>query len=317
MKLLVSELGAWSGYVSREFYFVMTDLMTNHGWRHIETYALWSHPGAMRGKLLEMFGEVPEVILFWESYHFQLAHAYDITRLDCRKCLFADDLHWRWGEEARNKLLCYAMCDTILTPYAYVFNYFYPRLSSVKRVEWVPHSASPDFMLGYNEQPENAVLLSGSLGRYYPLRERMKRLHEERPHAVCYHPHPGYSCGYDYENDGNVGRGYAAKIQSYRAGFTDSSQCRYVVAKYFEIPAVGALLLADDAVSPQLKELGLVEYTHYLPVSGDDLEEKVRYVLDERNHAELDEIRRRGQEVVWERHRTSDRARLIDEICAG
>jgi hypothetical protein len=88
-----------------------------------------------------------------------------------------------------------------------------------------------------------------------------------------------------------------------------------VIAKYFEIPATGALLLADDAVAGPLKELGLIEYRHYLPVSCNDLEEKVHYVLDEKNHEELDEVRKLGQELIWERHKTSDRARMIDEIC--
>jgi hypothetical protein len=315
MKLIVSELGAWRGYVSREFYFVMTDLMANYGWKHIETSALWNHQGTIRDKLLEMFGEAPEVILFWEGYHLLKSRAYEILRLDCRKCLFADDVHWRWREEGQQKFLCYGMCDTILSTYAYAFHRFYPQLDGVKRVAWVPHAASPDFMLPRKDDPENAILLSGSIGRYYPLRERMKRFHEERPYAVSYHPHPGYSCGYDYDNDRNVGRGYAATIQNYRVGFTDSSRYNYVVAKYFEIPATGALLLADGAVAPQLKELGLVEYRHYVPVSSDDLEAKIEHVLDERNHAEMDEVRRRGQQLIRERHKTSDRARLIDEIC--
>jgi hypothetical protein len=88
-----------------------------------------------------------------------------------------------------------------------------------------------------------------------------------------------------------------------------------VVAKYFEIPATGALLLADDAVSGPLRELGFVEYKHYLPVSQENLEERIQYVLDESNHEELDEIRRNGQQLVWERHKTTDRARQISQEC--
>ena len=315
MKLIVSELKAWRRYVSRECYHVMTDLMANYGWRHIETLELLNGPRTMSGKLLEVFGEMPEVILFWESYYCLIEHAYDLVRLNCHKCIFAVDLHWRWREEGQKKFLCYSMCDTILTPYAYVFDNFYPQLSRVKQIAWVPHSASPDFMLRYNNHPENAILLSGSLGRHYPFREQMKRLHERGSYAIAYHPHPGYSCDYDYDNNRDVGQGYAAKINNYRVGFTDSSTYKYVLAKYIEIPATGALLLADDAVAAQLKELGLIRHRHYLPVSNDDLEEKIEYVLNERNHQELDEIRKRGQELIWEKHKTSDRARLIDEAC--
>jgi hypothetical protein len=315
MKLIVSTLEAWRRYVSREYYFVMTDLMTNHGWRHIETLELWNGPGTIKNKLMEVFGEMPEVILFWEGYNFLIAHTYDLLRLDCHKCVFADDLHWGWREEGQKKFLCYAMCDTIISSYAYVFEKFYPQLSGVKQIAWVPHSASPDFMLRYNAHPENAILLSGSLDHHYPFRLQMKRLHDRGSYPINYHPHPGYGCNYDYDNDGDVGQGYAAKINNYRAGFTDSSRHGYVLAKFFEIPATGSLLLSDTAVAEQLKELGLIEYEHYLPVSSDDLEEKIRYVLNEKNHQEVDEIRRRGQELIRARHQTSDRARLINEIC--
>ena len=47
-----------------------------------------------------------------------------------------------------------------------------------------------------------------------------------------------------------------------------------------------------------------------------NLEERVEYVLDERNHEELDEIRRNGQKLVWERHKTVDRAKQIKEECS-
>ncbi len=315
MKLIVSELDLWKRYVSREFYYVITDLMKNHGWKHIETLQLLKGRGTVRERLLQEFGELPEVILFWEGYSFLVEHAYDVLHLDCHKCIFADDLHWGYRGEGLRKFLCYTMCDTILSSYAYAFDNFYPRLTKVKRIVWVPHSASPDFLLRFNDHPENAIFLSGCLDHHYPLRTRMKRLHERRAYSIAYHPHPGYRCDYDYELNAHVGQGYAAKIRDHRAGFTDSSKYGYVLAKYFEIPATGALLLADDAVAGRLNELGLIAGRHYLPVSNGDLEESVRYVLDEKNHEALDVVRRRGQELIRERHQTSDRARLIDQIC--
>ncbi len=45
------------------------------------------------------------------------------------------------------------------------------------------------------------------------------------------------------------------------------------------------------------------------------MEEKIESVLDERNHPELDRVRKRGQALVWDRHTTTDRAKLIDDIC--
>ena len=48
-----------------------------------------------------------------------------------------------------------------MSSYAYVFSDFYPELRGRKTAVWIPHSASPDFVLPFNDRPENAILLSG------------------------------------------------------------------------------------------------------------------------------------------------------------
>ncbi len=315
MKLIVSHLEALRTYVSREFYHVSSELISTYGWKHIEISRLWNGAGTVRDKLLREFGELPETILFWEAYEFLEAHRFDVYRLDCHKCFLTDDLHCWNLRLKRIKLISFALCETILGTCAYAWHGFYPEFCRTKKVVWIPHSASPDFMLHYNPCPKNSVFISGAVSRHYPLRQRMVNLFSQRAYSIAYHRHPGYHCGYDYAANQDIGRGYARKINSYRAGFTDSLIYNYVVAKYFEIPATGALLLADDAVSGWLRKLGFIEQQHYVSVSKDTLEEKIQYVLDERNHETLDEIRRKGQALVWERHKTSDRARQINEAC--
>lgn len=315
MKLVVSDLETSRTYVSREFYYIARDLISNYAWRHIEINQLFDGPGTISEKLVGEFGVLPESILFWEGYDQLHARAREIYRLDCRKSVFADDLHW-WDERMRRtKLVSFALCDTILSTCGYVWNSFYPEFCGTKKVVWIPHSASPDFMLPYNCHPENAILLSGAISRYYPLRQQMKAMHAQGNYPIVYHHHPGYYTGYDYEDNQDIGSGYAKTINRYRAAFTDSLIFRYVVAKYFEIPATGALLFADDAICEPLRELGFIENRHYLPVSKENLEERIQYVLDERNHEELDEIRRSGQQLVWERHKTADRAWQINQEC--
>jgi len=317
MKLIVSQLAALRGYVTREFYYVMTDLIAHYNWRQIETSRLGNGSGSIRSRLLNELGELPEAILFWEGYDFLAAHEAGISKLECHKFILADDLHW-WNEEMRSrKLRGFALCERVLSTYGYVCDDFYPELSGTGKVAWVPHSASPDFLLPYNQTPENSILLSGALSRHYPLRRQMKMLHAQGLYAIAYHPHPGYHCRYDYQNNEDIGRSYAETINRHRVGFTDSLIYGYVVAKYFEIPATGALLLADNAVSGPLKELGFLENEHYVPVSENNLEERIQYVLDEANHEELDEIRKKGHELVRERHKTADRARLINELCTN
>jgi hypothetical protein len=166
-------------------------------------------------------------------------------------------------------------------------------------------------MIAFNERAKNEIFLSGAINRHYPLRERMKSLHDKKSYSITYHGHPGYYCGYDYEKNGDVGLGYAKRINACRAGFTDCLTHKYIVAKYFEIPATGALLLADGGVS----EVGFIENLHYISVSSDNIEERLEYILNESNHRELDEIRKRGQKLVWEKHKTRDRAQMIDDLC--
>ena len=315
MKLLVSRLEDLRTFVSREFYFIMSELISTHGWQHIETSDFFDGSATLRDKLLSTFGEIPESILFWEGYEQIGAMATDVYSLKCRKFVLADDLHY-WTDQARlTKAVGFALCGTVLATCGYAWDSFYPEFGGAKKVVWIPHSASPDFMLPYNPDAENSILLSGAIGHYYPLRQQMRELYDQGSYSIAYHQHPGYYTGYDYENDPSVGNGYAQTINRYRAAFADSLIYRYVVAKYFEIPATGALLLADDAVSGPLRELGFVAYKHYLPVSQENLEERIQYVLDESNHAELDEIRRNGQQLVWERHKTTDRARQISQEC--
>jgi hypothetical protein len=80
-------------------------------------------------------------------------------------------------------------------------------------------------------------------------------------------PHPGYHCGYNYEGDDQVGRGFSKKIWNCRAAFSDCSKFRYALSNYFEIPATGALLVAGEALSGPLLELGFHAGVHYFPLA--------------------------------------------------
>src|SRR5689334_6336384 len=163
MKLLVSWMRELSRYVSREFYYIMQDLIRLHEWRQIDPPTLSHHSGALKKFLLETLGEVPQVILFWEVYDLVDVLAPALRELGCRVVLFADDVHMLWGQESKRdvRLQALSQCDVVISSYAYVFHNFYPELAGQKTVMWTPHSASPDFVLPFNDQPENAILLSG------------------------------------------------------------------------------------------------------------------------------------------------------------
>ena len=203
MKLIVCGLEALSGYVSREFYYIISELITEYGWKQIEPQTLGKGPGTVKRTLLNEFGQVPEAILFWECYDFLDAYAADVSRLRCLKLIMTDDLHCQDKKEKRKQLLAFALCDVVLSTCAYAWKRFCPEFS-LKKVVWIPHSASPDFMLEYNHRPANAILLSGAINRYYPLRRQMEVLRSLYPNSIDYHLHPGYHCSYDHREIGRA-----------------------------------------------------------------------------------------------------------------
>jgi Glycosyl transferases group 1 len=211
--------------------------------------------------------------------------------------------------------LTYMVVDLVFSTYGYVFHEYYPEVRDFCRCVWLPHSASPDFVIPFNPEAENTLLLSGAISGCYPLREKMKALCDTGRHRIVHHPHPGYGTHFDNDADRRVGQGYGRLINGCRAAFTDCSNYRYTVAKHFEIPAAGALLLADRAIAGPLEELGFVAGEHYIATSAEDLEDQVHYILEASSNSDIDAIRLKAQSLVWEKHKTSDRAALIDDVC--
>jgi hypothetical protein len=317
IKLLISELAIRGHYVSREAYYVMNELMEVYGWRHIETQALAPWPHSLRERMREHCGDSPDIVLFWEGYDLIASAFMQLFRADFRVVVFCEDLHWFHEPMRATKMLGLSVAELILASYAPVFERFFPEVAAARRVVWVPHAASPEFLLPMNGSAENVIFLSGMINEVYPLRQRLKTVADESGLPIVVHPHPGYRCHYDHETSGDVGAGYARRIHAARAAFTDASRFRYVLSKFFEIPAAGSLLLGDETVEEELSQLGFRRREHYIPVSEATLGREIRHVLDTKNHDELDEVRRRGQQLIWERHKTSDRAKLIDHVCTA
>ena len=87
---------------------------------------------------------------------------------------------------------------------------------------------------------------------------------------------------------------------------------RYVTAKFFEIPAAGALLFAQ--YSEDLARLGFTEENCVI-FDEDSFEEKARSYLDAPE--EYLDVRRRGAKLIAERHTISDRIDLLDTLFHG
>jgi len=267
--------------------------------------------GSLADFLRRRFGSVPQVVLFREGYWQQLEYRRSLVDAGARIYVMTEDMHRPFDSMAE----ALRVADGILSPYAPRLAAFYPDHDPA-RLSWVPHAAGPDFLiLPIHDAPRPLVLVSGQTNRdHYPFRYAMSRLAERRPELAAVRRHPGYGI-FEYSRDPRVGLGYAETIRRFFAAFSDGTRFLYLVAKLFEIPAAGALLIADRALAPQLAMLGFQDDVHYVSAAPEDAEKLIERVLDRRNFPAMDAVRRRGHRLVRERHTILERARKIDAVC--
>jgi len=199
--------------------------------------------------------------------------------------------------------------DAIICPYDTAFKSQWPQY--VEKYECFPHFFAPHnryVNINFNRYPLNNVLLSGSIGfgtggiDIYPMRRHIR---DNASGHLTYLLHPGYHTG-----RGIVRDDYAKFIGSHLGGIATASRFGYVVTKYFEIPATGALLLGERI--GDLDKLGFIPNEHYIPIT----KENVLGVVDEccANPQKYTEIRMAGMEFVRENHSVNNRIVQLEEI---
>lgn len=164
----------------------------------------------------------------------------------------------------------------------------------------IPYSIEQTFIPSINQTPINKLLLSGYVTEvYYPMKHKIFMLQNDYPITVLNHP------GYGILQHNCVGKSYLNKINEYIASVSTcaSQQYNYVLAKYFEIPATGALLFAyTDPVIEDLTDYGFIDMVNMISFNYDNLTQKIQYILDANNRDEIDKIRLNGYNLVLERH---------------
>ena len=202
-------------------------------------------------------------------------------------------------------------CDAILCTSHDPFVQWYPRYAA-KLVHFPHFFRAADFRaVPYNDAPIDRCILSGAVGRFYPVRKIAAR----NPDVVTLR-HPGYGDAPGREVPGLFGEAYARELSRYRCAVTCSAVIGYVVAKYMELPAAGCLLLAT--YTSDLDRLGFEDGVTYVRVDEGSFDGKLAEVLAAPEAFER--IRRAGFEMVRRRHSDAHRAdqleRLIRERCA-
>ena len=299
----------WKQYVLREYYYLFTSLEADYGWEELVVLGDKDYQYLLK--------DPPKVIMFCENFIATLNRLpfKELQQKKTQLAIYIDDMHFVNGIPEENMKIMLDQLDVVINPYAYRFKSYFSNLdlSSVKfpKPLWIPHSASPIFAAGsFNSEPYRQILLSGSIGlKAYPIREWLKFQFQPKNRAVMeQYQHPGYR-----KVGNNQTMVYANAIRSYFCGITTTSLYRYLIAKVFEIPATGALLLVNNDLNPLMESLGLFKGKHYVSYGNNDPADKIWWVLDEKNKAEIDSIRLAGMHYIREHHMTENRAKALDE----
>jgi hypothetical protein len=239
------------------------------------------------------------VVMFGVPYHNRPNLIPGLLDLDkkTKLIMYSGDLQCYDNTECfENRIKVYERCDLILYG---SYEYFIKTYNQfVSKYEFMNLFFSPHkryARLSLNENPKMRCLLSGAVNnKVYPLRYFIKN------NAI----------NVDHKRSEYVGNRYAELLNSYFCCVTSSSVFNYAVAKYFEIPAAGSLLIADEV--NDLKRAGFVPNKHYVPITRSNVIKRISHCL--KNPNDYNHIRIQGMKFVRENHSVINRIDRLKKI---
>jgi len=164
--------------------------------------------------------------------------------------------------------------------------------------------------LPLNPKPIKRALVSGYLDfGCYPLRTHVA--HMKHP-LVDVIKHPGNHPGPAIHNDKSkfLGARYANKLREYGVCVTCGSHLKYMIAKYIEIMATGALLLAPNI--PDVEKAGFVAGTHFIDINKENAGEKITECVN--NLDKYTSVRQAGMVLARKNHSMAVRLQVVYNI---
>jgi hypothetical protein len=221
---------------------------------------------------------------------------------------YANDLHYKNNTVTDNKRKLKDLIHNFENIYICA-NYYYCYLKyyniNPKRIIKYPTFVDDDFYIEFNENPINKILLSGTITKEYPARKKLNLI-------------AGYNDNIEVLKNGvYLGFEYIKYLNKFLCCFTccANKNLPYILGKFFEIPSSGSLLLAfDEFVKDELINLGFKDGENYISCTLENMEEKIRYILNPENLEEINKIRKNGYEFVWKYHKQTDRLKYIDKF---
>ncbi|AYV85718.1 MAG: hypothetical protein Satyrvirus33_8 [Satyrvirus sp.] len=280
--------------------------LENIGWVAVDQSEI---KGKITNFYMEKYNLLPNVVLFWNVNTFVQNNINEILDNNWTKCIYVDDLHQENSKVKAYRNMVFEKFEYVFSTYAYTISKFFPTIPPNK-VVWFPHFIKNKFYVEFNDNPVRRISLTGIVEKnVYPFRYHIFKLSTKYSINVLQHP------SYKKPIHTYYGHDYIKYLSKYVASITccSTEKTPYVIAKFFEIPASGSLLMAyDEFVKEPLKQLGFVDGENYLSVNYDNIIDKISFVMDPNNTEEVNRIRRNGYDFVWKNHTLLDRIKIIE-----
>jgi len=246
------------------------------------------------------FDDVDFALVYAVPYHNRPKLPPGLLDTDPRVKLigyFQDLECWDNKECLKNKLLAFERFDVLVGSFPETFSKWYPQFLH-KYIHFPSYFAPFERfnVLKTNPKPIMKCLLSGSSGKAYPFRRYIikkvpKDIFQYRKRNIAFVDYPKF-------------------LNSYFCAIATGAASSVVIAKYLEIPAAGTLLLAEEINDVIL--FGLKANVHYVPITRENVIEKIREVL--KNPEKYVEMRDRATKLVRENHSIINRIKEFKQV---
>lgn len=220
---------------------------------------------------------------------------------------FEDLQCWSSEECRKNKEIMFDRYDILMGTYYEAIRKWYPQ--HVHKYVHFPNFFFPHeryMSLQPNLNSKMRCLMIGTVNKYYPFRVHIKKESRSQlcpldiPKRV---PFNRYS---EFLNRYFCAVATVGSLESEVHGFCGDA----LPAKYFEIPAAGVLMLAEEV--SELAVVGLKPYTHYVPITKENIFKQVKKCLT--SPEKFVKIRDNGTSFVRRNHSIRNRVIQFGEI---
>jgi len=186
------------------------------------------------------------------------------------------------------------------------------------QITFFPQFYAPEgaYHLRWNRSPVMKCLLTGHTANpLYPIRHIIHKKLEDSywQHRIRRMRHPRWDGGKSpvlakWEIPAKCRGEYAQEIRRYFCSIATGSTMKFAVAKYFEIAAVGTLILGEPI--KDIDRAGFAPWEHYIPITKRDVMDGIKYAL-ENPGPKLDKIRKNARTLVRNNHSMLKRIRTF------